>query len=57
MDLGYSPKTKELMARLSAFMDEHVYPNEKRYHKERNAGEPWPAVIEELKPEAKKAGL
>ena len=28
MDFEYSAKTKTLQARVSAFMDEHVYPNE-----------------------------
>ncbi len=57
MDLGYSEKTRVLMVRLSDFMDEHVYPNESRYHQERAAGEYWPTVIEELKPKARAAGL
>lgn len=57
MDLGYSEKTRDLMARLTDFMDEHVYPNESRYHQERAAGEYWPDVIEELKPKARAAGL
>lgn len=57
MDLGYSPKTRALMERLNAFMEEHIYPNERRYHEERDAGDNWPALIEELKPLARKAGL
>ena len=57
MDLGYSEKTRVLMARLSDFMDEYIYPNEARYHQERAAGEYWPTVIEELKPKARAAGL
>lgn len=57
MDLGYSTKTRELMERLNAFMDEYVYPNERRYHEERNAGQNWPPVIEALKPRAREAGL
>ena len=28
MDFEYSAKTKALQARVGAFMDEHVYPNE-----------------------------
>ena len=34
MDFDYSPKTKELQARLLKFMDEHIYPNEAAYHEE-----------------------
>jgi hypothetical protein len=29
MDFEYSDKVKALQARLGAFMDEHVYPNER----------------------------
>lgn len=58
MDFEYSAKTKDLLARLNAFMDEHVYPNERRYHDEVEADR-WghPAVLEELKAKAKAAGL
>jgi acyl-CoA dehydrogenase len=28
MDFDYSPKTKDMQARLLKFMDEHIYPNE-----------------------------
>jgi acyl-CoA dehydrogenase len=31
MDFDYSPKTKELQARLKSFMDRHVYPAEARW--------------------------
>jgi acyl-CoA dehydrogenase len=31
MNFDYSPKTKEMIARVKAFMDEHIYPNEARY--------------------------
>lgn len=58
MDFEYSDKTKSLLDRLNAFMDEHVYPNEKRYHEEVEADR-WghPPVLEELKAKAKAAGL
>ena len=58
MDFEFSEKTKELQRRLSAFMDEHVYPNEPRYHEEtqRNRWQPT-RVIEELKPKARAARL
>lgn len=63
MDFGYSPKTQELRAAVSAFMDEHVYPNEGRYWAEleanTKAGKRWTPlqVIEDLKPKARAAGL
>jgi acyl-CoA dehydrogenase len=58
MDFEYSDKTKSLLERLNAFMDEHVYPNERRYHDEVEADR-WghPPVLEELKAKAKAAGL
>jgi acyl-CoA dehydrogenase len=58
MDFEYSSKVKELQARLVAFMDEHVYPNEKRYYSEIEANRWKPVdIIEELKPKARAEGL
>ena len=63
MDFEYSPRCKELQARLLRFMDQHIYPNEHRFHEEveanRRAGNPWvpTKVVEELKPLARQAGL
>ncbi|MEQ9509504.1 MAG: acyl-CoA dehydrogenase family protein [Alloalcanivorax xenomutans] len=57
MDFAYPEKTQTLIARLNAFMDEHIYPNEARYDEELAAGNYWPEVIEELKPKARAAGL
>lgn len=63
MQFEYTPKVKEMQARLLAFFDKHIYPNEKRYHAEvqanRQAGNAWvpTKVIEELKPLAREAGL
>ena len=34
MDFDYSPKTKELQARLQVFMDDYIYPAEGAYHAE-----------------------
>jgi len=59
MDFEPGPKVRELQARLSAFMAQHVYTNEARYYAEQDAApDRWqPArVIEELKPLAKGAG-
>jgi acyl-CoA dehydrogenase len=63
MDFDYSPKVKALQARLTAFMDEHIYPNEAAFHAEidanRAAGNAWVAtkIMEELKLKARAAGL
>ena len=54
MDFEYSPKVKEMRQRLLAFMDQHIYPNEERFHEEveanRRAGNAWvpTQVVEEL---------
>lgn len=55
-----SPRSSELKARVSAFMDEHVYPNERRIVEEIAAGPTrWKpiALIEELKAKALTQGL
>lgn len=61
MDFEYSARCKDYLARVRAFMDEHVYPNEKTYH-EQLAGfgtNRWQVlpIIEELKARAKAEGL
>jgi acyl-CoA dehydrogenase len=58
MNFSFSSKVQDLQRRLQVFMDEHIYPNEQRYYDEieRNRWSP-PAVIEELKPKAREAGL
>ena len=59
MDFDYSPKVKDLQKRLVAFMDQHVYPNEERFHDEVAEGDRWQPtkIVEELKAKAKAAGL
>ena len=63
MDFDYSPKTKELQARLQQFMDEHIYPAEARVAAElaanTQAGKRWTPLetIEQLKSKAQAAGL
>ncbi|MGH8455626.1 MAG: acyl-CoA dehydrogenase [Stenotrophobium sp.] len=59
MDFEYSQKTKDLMARLNAFMDQHVYPNENKFLEEVAEGDRWQPtrIMEELKAKAKAAGL
>src|SRR5258706_13895257 len=58
MHFEFSKKVKDLQQRLTAFMDEHIYPNEHRFHDEieRDRWKPT-RVIEELKPKARAAGL
>jgi acyl-CoA dehydrogenase len=64
MDFDYSPRCKDLQARLLAFMDEHIYPNEKAFKEEvdRNGlekGNRWipTELVERLKPLARQHGL
>jgi acyl-CoA dehydrogenase len=59
MDFGYSPKVRELQSRLQAFMEAHVYPNERRFHEEVDEGDRWQPtrVVEELKTRARAEGL
>ncbi|MGI4845271.1 MAG: acyl-CoA dehydrogenase family protein [Janthinobacterium lividum] len=64
MDFAYSERCRELQARLLAFMDEHIYPNEAAFNEEiaanaRDRGTRWLplALIERLKPLAREAGL
>ena len=63
MDFSYSPRTQALQQRLQDFMARHVYPAEARWAAEieenTRQGRRWSpvAVIEELKPLARQAGL
>ena len=63
MEFGYSDKVKALRERVDAFMQEHIFPNEGRYAADveanTRAGRRWTptAIIEELKPKARAAGL
>lgn len=56
----FSPKSQALADRLTAFMDEHIYPNEEAYAAQLRAAEnrfaPLP-LMDELKEKAKAAGL
>ncbi len=58
MDFEFSPKANDFRKRLTAFMNEHVYPSEHRFHAEveRKRWEPT-RTIEELKVKARAAGL
>jgi acyl-CoA dehydrogenase len=60
MDFTYSQKVEDYRARLGAFMDEVVYPNERTFYEQHAAGEDhWavPPVLEEMKDKARTAGL
>jgi acyl-CoA dehydrogenase len=53
-----SPRSRDLRERLLAFFDQHVYPNEARFHEQVERTR-WqvPAVVEELKAQARAQGL
>jgi acyl-CoA dehydrogenase len=59
MDFDHTPQVKALKARLEAFMDQHIYPNEARFLQEATELGPWKVspILEALKGEAKVAGL
>ncbi len=59
MHFDFSEKTKEYIARVSAFMDEHIYPNVDTFHRQHEEGGRWsvPPILQELKAKAKAEGL
>jgi acyl-CoA dehydrogenase len=59
MNFDHSPRALELLARLAAFMDDHVYPNEPAFRRQLEDGARWQPVpiVEDLKSRAKAAGL
>jgi acyl-CoA dehydrogenase len=60
MDFEPSERCSQFKERLSAFMDEHIYPAEETYAQQlRDSGDPHhqPAIMEELKKRARDAGL
>src|SRR5580692_10841626 len=59
MNFDYAEKVQALRKRLAAFLDEHVYPNEKTYFEQIRQGDRWQptAIVEELKTKARAAGL
>ena len=58
MDFDHNDKTRRLLDALTAFMAEHVYPNEGTYY-EQLAQDRWrtPRIIAELQEKARAAGL
>ncbi|MFE9769066.1 acyl-CoA dehydrogenase family protein [Streptomyces sp. NPDC005808] len=60
MDFAFDARTEELRHQLLVFMDEYVYPAESVAEEQRaRLASPWdtPAVVEELKAEARSQGL
>ena len=62
MDFAFDAKTLDLIGQLESFMDEHVYPAEPLAHEQMQdatKNDSWapPAVLEDLKAEARKRGL
>jgi acyl-CoA dehydrogenase len=60
MDFGFSPKVIDLAKRVTAFRDEHIYPNERRFSEQTAFGaDRWrPApILEELRQLARQEGL
>jgi acyl-CoA dehydrogenase len=63
MDFGFDARTEELREQLLAFMDSHVYPAEAVFAEQvaqaAASGDIWhrPAIIDELKAEARQQGL
>src|SRR5262245_14699546 len=59
MNFDHSDKVKSLLKQVTAFMDEHVYPNERTFLSQIEEGDRWQptSIVEELKPKARAAGL
>ena len=60
MHFEFSDKTKDYIQRVSAFMDEHIFPNLETYQRQHAAFDsPWnvPQIVEDLKEKAKAEGL
>ncbi len=46
MNFEYSARTKELIARLEAFMDEYIYPNEGVYLQQSGKADRWQPIAD-----------
>ncbi|WP_130752182.1 acyl-CoA dehydrogenase family protein [Sphingobium xenophagum] len=60
MDFEQSPKSREWMERVGAFMEEHIVPAVPLYHQQSAAIDRWteiPPIFDELKDKARQAGL
>ena len=58
MNFDLNDKTRALLSRLRAFMEEHIHPNEATY-RQQIAADPWSTapIVEELKQKARDQGL
>src|SRR3981081_3825528 len=59
MNFDYSEKVQALQKKLARFLDDYIYPNENTFFKQISEGDRWQptAIVEDLKPKAKAAGL
>lgn len=59
MNFEFTSKVKDLQRRLASFMEEHIYPNERKFYEHAEGANRWQPmpIIEELKPRARAAGL
>ena len=60
MDFELTERCRDYQARVQAFMDEHIYPNESTYHQQMAAADTphhQPQILEDLKAKAKQDGL
>jgi acyl-CoA dehydrogenase len=59
MNFDYTEKVEALRKRVSAFMDEHIYPSEGKFQDQIREGDRWQPteIVEQLKPVARAAGL
>ncbi len=59
MDFDYTDKVKALQARVTAFMEENIYPNEEKMYAQIAEGNRWeePALVREWKTKARAADL
>lgn len=59
MDFSYSARTNDLLAKLTRFFDEHIYPNEAGWKRQVDSGDRWKVLplVESLKEKARGEGL
>ena len=57
MDFAYSPKTRELLARVQNFMDDHIVPRIRAYNEEVHAGQYPVSFMGDLRQLARSEGL
>jgi acyl-CoA dehydrogenase len=58
MHFEFSERAKDFQKRLTAFMEEHIYPNEQSFYDEIQSKRWSPTrIVEDLKPKARAAGL